>query len=799
MNKRKIRVQTELLEQRYCLSTITFVEERISEADFATFSSFLEDFDGDGDIDVLTSTGKGNSVWFANNGDGVFEGPRHLANIGGLRAVADVDGDSDYDLIGSRQGTTLWYENTDGRGSFSEANVISTNFLNDFHVGDVDGDGDLDAFGGYFGISEWYENVDGKGVFSDPIPFPASGSVADIDSDGDLDLINSGGILGPAALTWYQNSGNGRDFVQKTVNANNEGSILGTADLDGDGDEDLLVSHFRERIVWYENLDSNGTFANPQTVLELPDSGDVRLLKSPNQTPKLLLTQSIGRNGGTNETELIVYRFMPNERMFDTGQTVASELGDIVNVREADLDRDGDGDLLFPSAGALAWHENLGRQLGFDKQAITQPSLRDPLPTSVADLDGDGDKDVLTASGFDGRVVWYEDGLSTKEHIVSEVVRVNSVEAADMDGDGDNDVLASIRSTIVWYENEPPGQFTERTVVPSDGFGNPAYAVDLDSDGDLDVMTIAFRSIRWYRNLDGQGNFGEARVLADAEGASIRSLVPVVNGDSISILASTVGSGILWFEKSFDVQGLPFAVSTRIRTPHLRSGAVAVVVDIDGDGNRDIVAASPYDSMISWFKNEGPADFSEPNLVQAADSGILALTSNDLDGDGDSDIVAATISGQVRWYENLDNTDDFRDGDLVSLRDREAVSVVVSDMDNDGDNDIVTASSGFDRIAWFESRTIGDSNDDGVFNSSDLVKVFQAGQYEDNLKGNSTFDDGDWNGDGDFDSSDLVFAFRAGTFVANAIGLHPEVIDLVFDLEDQFQKLRNHPPLSAIL
>jgi ELWxxDGT repeat protein len=62
----------------------------------------------------------------------------------------------------------------------------------------------------------------------------------------------------------------------------------------------------------------------------------------------------------------------------------------------------------------------------------------------------------------------------------------------------------------------------------------------------------------------------------------------------------------------------------------------------------------------------------------------------------------------------------------------------------------------------------GDSNRDGKFNSSDLLLVFQIGEYEDGVDNNSTFDDGDWNGDGDFDSSDLVVAFQAGTYVTDA-------------------------------
>jgi hypothetical protein len=58
----------------------------------------------------------------------------------------------------------------------------------------------------------------------------------------------------------------------------------------------------------------------------------------------------------------------------------------------------------------------------------------------------------------------------------------------------------------------------------------------------------------------------------------------------------------------------------------------------------------------------------------------------------------------------------------------------------------------------------GDANHDAVFNSSDLVLVLQAGEYEDDIAGNSTWEEGDWNGDGDFDSRDLVLAFQLGEY-----------------------------------
>ena len=62
------------------------------------------------------------------------------------------------------------------------------------------------------------------------------------------------------------------------------------------------------------------------------------------------------------------------------------------------------------------------------------------------------------------------------------------------------------------------------------------------------------------------------------------------------------------------------------------------------------------------------------------------------------------------------------------------------------------------------SPVLGDSSGDGVFDSVDLIIVFQAGKYEDGIPNNATFAEGDWNGDGDFDSSDLVAAFRSGSY-----------------------------------
>ena len=74
----------------------------------------------------------------------------------------------------------------------------------------------------------------------------------------------------------------------------------------------------------------------------------------------------------------------------------------------------------------------------------------------------------------------------------------------------------------------------------------------------------------------------------------------------------------------------------------------------------------------------------------------------------------------------------------------------------------------FDDLSIFVDKNLqtsfGDANLDGQFNSSDLVAVFEASEYEDGIAKNSRWESGDWNGDRDFTTSDLTLAFQADRF-----------------------------------
>ena len=112
---------------------------------------------------------------------------------------------------------------------------------------------------------------------------------------------------------------------------------------------------------------------------------------------------------------------------------------------------------------------------------------------------------------------------------------------------------------------------------------------------------------------------------------------------------------------------------------------------------------------------------------------------------------------------------DFNADGLLQVNDIEALTTEVLQNTNDPLYDV--NQDGFvdqaDRTFWVEQIAFtyfGDADLNGLFNTSDLTLVFQAGEYEDDAIGNSTWSTGDWDGDREFATGDLVTAFQAAGF-----------------------------------
>jgi hypothetical protein len=164
-----------------------------------------------------------------------------------------------------------------------------------------------------------------------------------------------------------------------------------------------------------------------------------------------------------------------------------------------------------------------------------------------------------------------------------------------------------------------------------------------------------------------------------------------------------------------------------------------------------------YDDRVPW-PNDAVATGNSLNRKSPAVYGSY----------GQSWASAAASPGQVSFEDQVGDFDgdgliDVTDVTLLFEQLQSATPDVSFDLNGDGQ------VNGADRdmlILDVIGTTYGDTTLDNVFESHDLVVVFQIGEYEDGIGGNSTWDEGDWNGDGDFDSDDLLLAAQTGGYVA---------------------------------
>lgn len=105
-------------------------------------------------------------------------------------------------------------------------------------------------------------------------------------------------------------------------------------------------------------------------------------------------------------------------------------------------------------------------------------------------------------------------------------------------------------------------------------------------------------------------------------------------------------------------------------------------------------------------------------------------------------------------------------GDIDHLCARMGLADPAADLDRDG---TVSRQDLEILVRDLLGTDYGDANLDGVFDSTDFVQVFQMGEYEDSIVGNSTWADGDWDCDGDFTSQDIVLSFQTGSYADAAL------------------------------
>lgn len=129
-----------------------------------------------------------------------------------------------------------------------------------------------------------------------------------------------------------------------------------------------------------------------------------------------------------------------------------------------------------------------------------------------------------------------------------------------------------------------------------------------------------------------------------------------------------------------------------------------VAVDLDDDGNQDLITTSFGDDRVIWWKNDGGATFEERTLASNV-RGAKDIAVGDLNGDGRLDIVVAAFeTDSVAWIEQLEEDGEFVVRTIATGMDG-AESVAVFDLDGDGFEDVLVAAVLGDRLYWLRQET----------------------------------------------------------------------------------------------
>ncbi len=615
------------------------------------------DVDADGDVDIVAASPADKKITlFRNEGSGRFFMQRIAATNSWMYvAIADINGDGRLDVVGAAQdGNFKWFQQNEYGSYYERLISITITAISSMETSDVNGDGAIDiiiARGSNNDIF-WIQN-DGSGNFSASIHLITysldhirSVKSADIDGDGDIDVVSASS--GDNTISWFSNDGNGNFTMKPVISTSALGAeSVAIADLDGDGDLDVLsASSGDNTIAWYKN-NGTGSFVTMPPIStsamsatdvaseDMDADGDMDVMSASSSDNRIVWYQNDGAGNFTVQPDV-------------TDQALGA-----VYVGAADVDDDGSLDILSvsPLDHKIAWYPNVGAG-SFPKQINVSGLADGAFSVASADLDNDGKLDVILGSFTDSQVYvyWYKNhGISLfssypiTTYNEASTIYETEVSAADLDNDGYVDIVLRVASSIKWFRNDGMGVFGPESLIAY-GFHSSVFA-DVNNDGFADAV-LAKKStstephkVSVFLN-DGTGNFSATSYLA--MDGNVRSLsTGDLNGDGkIDIVAALdLYPGYIAILQN-DGDGL-FSLQAQIQSSYPKK---VLIEDIDGDQNLDIVSGTHGYNAFSWFKNDGLGNFSNPTIVPSPEyfNRLHSISVSDIDGDGDGDVVSAT-------------------------------------------------------------------------------------------------------------------------------------------------------------
>ena len=358
----------------------------------------------------------------------------------------------------------------------------------------------------------------------------------------------------------------------------------------------------------------------------------------------------------------------------------------------------------------VSWREHL-----VDDEAHAGVALRGGDGLATGDLDGDGYLDVVAVYESDDR---YDGALEGQLRIAfgstdpdrwtlvtlaegPEAAAAEDVAIGDINGDGLPDIVAACElAHLIYFENPGRGARTARwpRLIPSKtrdrGSFIRVFLADLNRDGRVEIVT------------PNKGAQDPTRVRQEPKEISFFEL----RGRPLDDAS--------WMEH----------VLTRVPWP-----INSQPVDLDGDGDLDVVAGSVAERRMLWFENRSSGagfDFAEHRVdVVTTKEGVAPVVVNgfntefvDLSGDGRLDVVTFAANGllgpRLVWLEQpVAPTSVWEAHMMGGTEPDNLVGIVASDIDGDGDPDVFTGGysggsrtsddatpvAALGRLAWFEN------------------------------------------------------------------------------------------------
>ena len=592
----------------------------------------VSDIDGDGSIDIIARGqsafgGGGNVVLvYLQRGAGSWERQElSVADGEGLKVV-DVNGDGQPDIVINGS----WYQNVKGRVSSWPMHRYASKWTwphTFIGVGDINGDGRTDIVlspaereGERYRIS-WFEApTDRSAEWPEHIVAPDVEAVvhfvgvADMDMDGKADIVSAAMYQGrdPDEVRIYLNQGGGKAWKKQVISESGSHSMR-LVDIDGDGDMDLFGANW----------------SGPYQDIELFINNTCSVQSNSTQWQRWVIDQKrpwgavfvdAGDLDGDGRIDIVSGGWWYRNPGGLNCRWIRKAIGSGVNNLAMLLDVDGDGHLDVLATRGKGADEN-SKFVWAHNNGHGQFRVYDNIPMA----DGDFLQGVAR-----GRF-----GTSTHQHVaLSWHKRDKGVQLL----------------TIPAMPTHEPWAWARISTVSQD---EALSAGDIDRDGQLDLLlgTIWLKNsgAEWIINrIDGESGNPDRNRLADINRDG--RLDAIVGFEAISKLGDVV-----WYEQPQDLNRpwIRHLIATVIGPMSLDVG------DVDGDGDLDVVVGehnlkAPETARLLLFENlDGLGQRWREHVIHVGDEHHDGAVFVDIDGDGDLDVISIGWEhDRVLLYEN---------------------------------------------------------------------------------------------------------------------------------------------------